>query len=309
MHEKEFGLSRRPFPATPDRAFYYPATAHETALAELVRAVNDDDGFALLTGAPGTGKTLLAHCLLERLVADVAVAFLTNSHVSDRVGLLQAILFDYALPYEHGGEQVLRLRLTDFLLKNCAAHHRAVLIVDEAQHLSDDLLEELRLLGNLEAGSGKAFQVILIAQESLLTALARPELAAVNQRLAIRPRLEPLGVEESADYLVHHLRVAGGRPEELFDDTALEIHARGTHGIPRLLNQAGHQALVIASQADMTRVDAEAALEALDRLGLEADDSDGEPSTEAKPLLVPAPDAAGEDEGVCRLFDSPRRPA
>src|SRR5438309_10153414 len=84
MHEKEFGLSRRPFPATPDRAFYYPATAHETALAELVRAVNDDDGFALLIGAPGTGKTLLAHCLLERLVADVAVAFLTNSHVSDR---------------------------------------------------------------------------------------------------------------------------------------------------------------------------------------------------------------------------------
>jgi general secretion pathway protein A len=216
MYATDFGLCRRPFPATPDRAFYYPATSHETALASLAHAVAEDDGFALLSGAPGTGKTLLCHCLLERL-GDVASAFVTNSHFADRSSLLQAILYDFSLPYEDGGEQVLRLRLTDHLLKNCAAGHRAVLLVDEAQHLSPDLLEELRLLGNLEAGKGKAFQVILIAQEGLLQTLARPELTACHQRLAIKAKLEPLGLEEGIDYLLHHVRVAGGKPDGIFD--------------------------------------------------------------------------------------------
>src|SRR5262249_42332499 len=134
MYEKDFGLRRRPFPATPDRALYYPATTHETALAELERAIAENEGLTLLTGEPGTGKTLLAHCLLERLGPEVASAFLINSHVTGRSALFQAILFDLSLPYEVGSEQVLRLRLTDFLMKNCAAGRRAVLLADEAQH-------------------------------------------------------------------------------------------------------------------------------------------------------------------------------
>lgn len=307
------GLRRRPFPATPDRAFYYPATTHETALAELLRAVREDEGLVLLTGDPGMGKTLLAHCLLERLGDESGSGFLTNSHFADRAALLQAILFDFSLPYEQGSEQVLRLRLTDFLLKNCAARRRAVLLIDEAHHLSGDLLEELRLLGNLESGAGKAFQVILIAQDGIVETLARPELAACQQRLAVRARLEPLGLHEAADYLVHQMRVAGERPEALFDDTALEILARGSRGIPRLLNQAAHQALTLAHQAEIRRVDAEAALEALSRLGLEAD----APEIESEPLTAPPAivgagvdeDIEAEDESVCRLFDSPRRPA
>ena len=313
MDAHDFGLGRRPFPATPDRAFYYPATSHETALAELLRAIADDEGLALLTGAPGTGKTLLAYCLLERLGEEVTSGFLTNSHVADRSALLQAILFDFSLPYEDGSEQVLRLRLTDYLLKNCAARRQAVFLIDEAQHLSADLLEELRLLGNLESGAGKAFQVILIAQETILEVLARPELAACQQRLAVRARLEPLGLEEGVDYLLHQVRVAGGQPEALFDDTAVEILARGGHGIPRLLNQAAHQALTLAHQAGLGRIDAEAALEALARLGLEADASDSEAeSPEIPPALVAAgveDEAAADEESVCRLFDSPRRPA
>src|SRR5713226_3599609 len=108
MYAKDFGLCRRPFPPTPDRALYYPATSHENALASLLRAVAEDEGFALLTGAPGTGKTLLCHCLLERLGDNAASAFLTNSHFPDRHSLIQAILFDFSLEYE-GSEQVLRL--------------------------------------------------------------------------------------------------------------------------------------------------------------------------------------------------------
>src|SRR5262249_23074817 len=119
MYEKEFGLRRRPFPPTPDRTCYYPATSHESALADLLRAIGEDEGLALLNGPPGTGKTLLTHCLLERL-PQVTSALLTHSHFADRASLLQAILFDFSLPFDSGSEQVLRLRLTEFLLNNCA---------------------------------------------------------------------------------------------------------------------------------------------------------------------------------------------
>jgi len=274
MYETRFGLTRRPFPATPDDALYYPATGHEAALATLLRSIDDEEGMALLSGAPGTGKTLLGYCLSERLGPEMVSAFLPNSHLADRSALFQAFLYDLNLPYEEGSEQVLRLRLTDYLLKNCGADQRSILIVDEAQHLSVDLLEELRLLGNLEAGGKKAVQVILLAQPALLQKLADPQLASLHQRLMVRSQVEPLGVEEALDYLLHHLRQAGGSPETIIDEAGLEVLARGTRGVPRLLNQAGHQALLLAHAADLSIVDAEAALEALAHLGLETDDND-----------------------------------
>src|SRR5262249_21419088 len=111
MYEAHFGFRERPFRATPDTACYYPATSPEQALARLLQALRDDEGMVLLTGEPGTGKTLLCHCLLERLGPEVTSAFLTNSHVSDAAGLLQAILYDLSLPYEKRTEQELRLAL------------------------------------------------------------------------------------------------------------------------------------------------------------------------------------------------------
>jgi general secretion pathway protein A len=302
MYEKRFRLNRRPFPSTPDGSLYYPATGHEEALTRLERALAQDEGFALLTGAPGTGKTLLALCLAEKLGPDTLCAFLTNSHFPDRSALLQAILYDLSLPYEQGSEQVLRLRLTDFLLKNCQEKKKTVLILDEAQHLSPDHLEELRLLGNLEAGSGKAFQVILLAQPRFLNLLRLPELAATQQRLAGRLNLGPLGVEEALDYLMHHLRLAGGVPERIMDETGLEVLARGTRGIPRLLNQAAHQALLLADAGDLPLVDAEAALEALSLLGLESESN----TPSEKPEEA---DHAEEAAPTVRLAEATRRPA
>lgn len=318
MHGKDFGLARRPYPATPDRAYYYPATGHEQALDRLLHALQDDEGFALLTGLPGTGKTLLCHCLLDRLDGDVECAFLTNGHYADRLGLLQAILYEFSLPYE-SGEQVLRLRLTEQLLKNCEAGKRTILLVDEAQHLSIDLLEELRLLGNLEAGQGKAFQVVLVGQPKLLETLKRPQLTALGQRVVVRTQLEPFCVEEGVDYLLHHVRVAGGKPEDVWEEPALEVLARGAGGVPRLLNQVAHHALTLARQAEMSRVDAEAALEALANLGLSSEDTAANPIEETSVPIRPAvaldlsdaEDRAsvaaleGDDVG-CRLFDSPR---
>jgi type II secretory pathway predicted ATPase ExeA len=308
MYEKEFGLTRRPFPATPDRALYYPAGIHETARTELLRAIAEGEGIALLTGAPGTGKTLLVHILLEAWGRGAVTAFLTNSHFADRSAFFQAVLYDLSLPYAEGSEQVLRLRLTDYLLENCAAGRRAVLLVDEAQHLSDDLLEEVRLLGNLEAGADKALQAILVAQDDLLTKLTRPEVAALSQRLATRVHLEALGLEESVDYLAHQVRMAGGRPEQLFEESALHLLARGSRGIPRLLNQAAHHALTLACQAEMTRVDTEAALEALSRLGLEAEVTQAGADEELPTLSLgiggEGTASSDKSDSACRLFES-----
>ena len=223
MYPTHFHLQQRPFPSTPDPARYYPSTSHERAIARLLGGLSDGEGMMVLSAAPGTGKTLLCHCLLERLGSDVSIAFLTNSHVGSRAGLLQAILYDLSLPYEGRGEQELRLTLTDHLLRGYEKGRGTLLILDEAQHLTPDSLEELRLLGNLESRTGKALQVVLVGQSPVLETLRRPELSALCQRVAIRAEIEPLPLQEAADYLLHHVRIACGRPERLFADEALEL--------------------------------------------------------------------------------------
>jgi type II secretory pathway predicted ATPase ExeA len=337
MYETHFGLRERPFRPAPDSASYYPATSHEQTLARLQQALADGEGLVLLTGDPGTGKTLLCHLLLERLGPGIASAFVTNCRVGAAAGLLQAILYDLSLPYQGLSEQELRLALTDALLQGYAAGRRTVLVIDEAQHLGPDLLEELRLLANLEARRARAVQVMLSAQPALMDTLRRDGSQAVAQRLAVRTRLAPLGEDEAADFLIHQVRTAGGRPEKVWTDEALAILARGSRGVPRLLNQAAHLALTLACQAGASLVDAEAALEALAGLGLEYDEPAGEPQgseadgeeraeaaeaaeaedagvltlgeavvEEAAPV---AGEEGGEDDEACHLFPVPRRPA
>jgi general secretion pathway protein A len=293
MYETHFGLRHRPFRATADSECYYPATTHEQALGRLLQGLADDEGLVLLTAAPGLGKTLLCHRLLERLGPETVCGFVTNSHLRDRVGLLQALLFDLSQPYAGLGEQELRLTLTDYLLQNFQKGQKTRLIIDEAHHLSPDLLEELRLLGNLEGRQGKAVQVILAAQPGLLETLSLPALAGLGQRLSVRAELAALDVHEAADYLLHHLRACGG--ESVMADEALEILARGCLGVPRFLNQAAHQALALAASAGASQVDVEAALEVLTRLGLEAETG---PEVEAPPFTFATNELADGEGGL-----------
>ncbi len=220
-----------------------------------------------------------------------STALLTQGHYANRASLLQAILFDLELPHEVRGEQEARQTLTDFLLKNYTGGKRTVVVVDEAQLLPTDLLEELRLLGNLEGPAGKAVQIVLLAQPTLLTRLGRRALAAFRQRLVVRVVLEPMSAQEAADYLVQQIRAAGGQAEQVFVDEARELLVQGTGGLPRRLNQAAQLALALAAEAGVRPVDAEAVLEALAQLGLEVPEktASAEASAEAD---------RGEDETI-----------
>jgi type II secretory pathway predicted ATPase ExeA len=296
-------------------------------MSRLLRGLEDGEGVLLLTGETGTGKTLLCHCLLERLATDAATAFLTAGHYAGVAGLLQSILFDLSQPYLGLAEQDMRLALTDFLLKTFKEGRRTVLVIDEAHHLDVSLLEEVRLWGNLEAQAGKVFQVVLVGPPALATHLQAPELASLRQRLVVRASVEPLPLHEAADYLFHHLRVAGGRPERILGDEAAELLARQSRGVPRVLNQVAHQALALASDAGSAEVDVEIVLEGLNLLGLApAQDIDAgtEPpldtetqAQDSPPLLVSEPPLAGDapvlpieepesspeaDDPACRLF-------
>lgn len=323
MYENHFGLRRRPFRPTPDSDAYYPATTHEVALDSLLQALEDGEGHVLLTGKPGTGKTLLCHRLMDRLGNDRPSAFLTNTHLSDRASLLQTFLYELSLPYEGRPEHDMRLALTEHLLHSFQKGRPALLLVDEAQHLSADLLEELRLLGNLESPRGKAVQFVLVAQPWIVRTLEQFRLESLHQRIAVRPIIEPLGHDEAADYIVHQLRTAGARPEALITDEALTILAKGAGGIPRLLNQSAHNAFLLAHGADAGQVDAEAALEALSLLGLTAgvadeeteaaagatDRSAEEPLGEEPSTLTPIAVHARDDDESPHLIVPPRWPA
>ncbi len=299
MHHSRFGLTRRPFPASPDLACYYPATTHEAALAALLAGLADGEAAVALTGAPGTGKTLLAHALADRL-GDAAEVCLV-AHAGGRAALLQALLFDLGLPHEGRPEQEMRLALIAHLLARFKEGKKTVILADEAHLFPPDVLEEMRLLGNLEGPGGKAVQVVLVGQPDLLSVLQRPELASLRQRTAVRARLEPLGVEEAADYALHHLRAAGADPDKVIDAEALEMLAKATRGVPRLINQAAHLALRLAEAGEAECVDAEVMLESLSQLGLPGGVAG--PGESGVMLIPPTEDDAG-----FRLY-APGRPA
>lgn len=281
MDHAHFGLARRPFRPTPDTDAYFPAATHEAALTGLRHAFAARDGLALLDGDHGTGKTLVALRLLEGLDAAVPRVLIPASRFARPADLHQAILFDLGAEYRGLTEQELRLAVTEKLLGQLVEGHPTVIVLDEAQHLTADLLEEVRLLGNLESRSAKAAFVVLVAQPQLRERLAAPELAAFAQRVAARCRVEPLTAEESAEFVRHQLKAAGGRPDALVTDEALAVLAGRCKGLPRLLNQTAYLAFTLAAAAGADAVDAEAAVEALAQLGL------AEPHDE--PTLIPHP--------------------
>jgi type II secretory pathway predicted ATPase ExeA len=263
------GLSRRPFRPAVDVASYFPAAAHEAALAALAAAFARRDAVVLLDGPPGVGKSLVARRWLESLPADVPRVVVPNAHAPRPADLFQAILFDLDQPYHGLGEQELRLGVTGQLL-TAAGEHPTVLLLDEAQHLGAAAVEELRLFGNVEAAGGGVLFVVLVAQPALRDVLARPGYEAFAQRVAVRCRIEPLTAEESAAYLRHQTAAAGGDPQAVFEADAVAVLAGACGGVPRVLNHAAALAAELTAAGGAVTIDVEAVLEAVSRLGLPA---------------------------------------
>jgi len=263
MYQKHFGLRRLPFASLALDDCYFPAAGHEAALAQLIEGIHNHEGLLLLTGAPGTGKTRCAYRLLEQLPSAITPAFLTGSAFADPSGLLQAILYDLGRPHESRPEEDLRLALTDCLLEHFGENRRVLLLLDEAHHLDARLLEELRLLTNLEGKEGRAFQVLLLSQPSMLDTLNDPMLACFRTRLSIHAELTTLTPQETINYLLARLESAGGLARAVITLEALELIAESSAGIPRRANQIAHRSLTAAAAADLKPVDVEAVVEAL----------------------------------------------
>ncbi|MEJ2685806.1 MAG: AAA family ATPase [Gammaproteobacteria bacterium] len=254
MYRQHFGLQYRPFSITPDPRFLYMSARHREALAHLLYGVGESGGFVQLTGEVGTGKTTVCRCLLEQAPEDVAVALILNPRL-DAVELLATICDELGVTYPEGATvKQLVDRLNTHLLETHARGRRTVLVIDEAQNLSAEVLEQVRLLTNLETTRDKLLQVILIGQPELKEILERSELRQLAQRITARYHLEPLTLSETRDYVGHRLRVAGAAGR-LFTDGALrEIQARSA-GVPRLINVLCDRALLGAYVEDKKRVD------------------------------------------------------
>ena len=288
MDLARFGLTSRPFRPTPDTNAYFASTTHESALNRIQDAFANQEGLALLDGEPGLGKTLIALKFLEDLPSDVPRLFIPSSRFGRAADLFQTILFDHDAPYQGMTEHELRLAVTDLLQKRLSSAVTTVIVFDEAQHLTSELLEEIRLLGNLERRATKAAFVVLIAQTSLRERLQKPDLEAFHQRIGVRCQLEQLSTDESVNYLTSQLTKAGARSVDLITDEALTLCVHSCHGRPRLMNQVAHLALTMSDGAGERRVDTESMLEALTQLGVKIEELGEEMPIREAGQMMPA---------------------
>ena len=244
MYKEFFGLKEEPFSIAPDPQFLYMSEKHREALAHLIYGMKADSGFVLLTGEVGTGKTTVCRCLLNQIPENSEVAFILNPKLSV-LELLATICDELGIEYPQGTASIKVFvdRLNLFLLDAHSRNKRTILIIDEAQNLSIDVLEQIRLLTNLETDKRKLLQVILLGQPELNQLLERPELRQLAQRVSARYHLEPLLLRNISAYLNYRLAKAGvERP--LFSPAAIKKLYRLSGGVPRLINLISDRALL-----------------------------------------------------------------
>ncbi len=262
MYRDYFRLKDHPFSISPDPAYLYMSEKHREALAHLIYGVNADSAFILLTGEVGTGKTTISRCMIEQLPPDCDIAVVLNPKLTE-VELLTSICNEIGinLPSDSTSVGVLVDRINRHLLDSHAAGRRTLLVIDEAQNLDPSVLEQLRLLTNLETNRCKLLQIVLIGQPELRDMLERPDLRQLNQRITARFHLEPLSKSEILDYVMHRLTIAGAR-RPLFHSSLIGTLHRLSKGIPRVVNLICDRALLGAYVEGRTRVDRKILLKA-----------------------------------------------
>ena len=257
MYTSFFGLQEKPFAITPDPRYLYLSERHAEALAHLLYGINEAGGFIQLTGEVGTGKTTVIRSLLEQLPGHAEVALILNPRITPPEFLLticEELHLQVPVDNRNSTKALMDL-LGHYLLEAHARGRRVVLIVDEAQNLSFETLEQVRLLTNLETATTKLLQIILIGQEELRALLEQPDLRQLAQRITGRYHLSPLSRAESAGYVKHRMRVAGATAEAFTPGALREIH-RLSNGIPRVINVVSDRALLGAFTREEHRVGA-----------------------------------------------------
>jgi general secretion pathway protein A len=244
MYEFFFGLREPAFSLTPDPRFLWLSETHEEGLAALQYGITSRKGFLLLTGEVGAGKTTLLRAALQRLPEGTDVAMILNTAGLTRMDLVRLIAAEIRLPASPENKGDFILALNSLLLQRLRTGQNTVLIVDEAQNLSIEALEEIRLLSNMETESDKLIQIVLTGQPELRQKLAAPSLRAIRQRIAIQHHVEPLLPEEIRPYLAHRIQVAGGEYEAVFDPGTEELFYDCSRGSPRVINLLADRALL-----------------------------------------------------------------
>ena len=235
MYTTFFGLTCNPFQLTPDPEFLFLGKDHKKALTYVTYGISAGTGFILVTGEVGTGKTTLLRKILKELNKDIKVARVNNTLVSSEQ-LIAMISDDFGIETQGKDKTRLLRELTDFIISQYAQGFRTTLIIDEAQNLSPELLEEVRLLSNLETDKNKLLQIILAGQPELKQTLAVPKLRQLRQRISISCHINPLGRDEIEEYIFHRLGIAGNRSAVTFLEGAVDLLHDATHGVPRLIN-------------------------------------------------------------------------
>jgi len=236
MYIDYFGLKEKPFSIAPDPNYLYLSEQHKEALAHLLFGVSAHGGFVLLSGEVGTGKTTVSRALLHQMPERCEVAYIINPKQTD-TELLQSICDEFGIYYyyEGQGNNYLVDLINEYLLGVHANGKNAVLIIDEAQNLGTDVLEQLRLLTNLETDTCKLLQLVLLGQPELSVMLGRRDLRQLAQRITARYHLQPLSLQETQEYIAHRLTVAGYRGK-LFSLESIKLIYKASRGIPRVIN-------------------------------------------------------------------------
>ncbi len=256
MYKNFFGFKERPFQLVPNPAYLYLSRGHEEALAHLTYAISQGDGFVEITGEVGTGKTTLCRAFLENLGEEgTEAAFIFNPKL-DAVDLLKAVNDEFGIDSSADSIKALIDELNAFLLQKRTEGHKVILLIDEAQNLSKDVLEQLRLLSNLETTTSKLLQIILVGQPELGEMLDSHDLRQLGQRITLSCHLNPLSFRESRDYIHHRLRVAARKGTVQFTRPAMRIIHRYSGGVPRLINIACDRALLTAFGLNRKKVTA-----------------------------------------------------
>lgn len=301
MYEDYYGFAQPPFSLTPDPRFLYRSESHDLALQQVWQAIRRKEGFIVLTGDIGTGKTTLCRTLLEQFDETTFTALVLNPFLSVEE-LLREVLLSFGVVSKDAlksgrlstaSKHELVRTLHDFLLSLVPLHGSAVLIIDEAQHLSPDVLEEIRVLSNLETNDQKLLQIVIVGQLNLLDVLHKTELRQLDQRISIRCSLKALTREEVEAYVTHRLWVARGSTSVSFTPKAFDLVHALSGGVPRMINLLCDRSLMFACEKQTSRIAEEHVVHAAGQLGQEipkgkikGEREEGAPVRSRRPLVL-----------------------